>query len=251
MDEMTASNLTGVAPGPRPAWVPWTPVDALKGVVGALILFAAVSFLVIGPVALISGEDSNATLFTETSAIILWDALAVLLIYRLVRRAGGTWQDLGLRMPYGVWRTLSTVFGGFFVCSLLFYTYQVVVHLAGLDFLKPEEQIPDRILNKDWLLPVLGVSVVIAAPIAEEILFRGFVYGALRRSLPWWPAALLSSFVFALAHLQVGLVVPIVIIGVTLAFIYERSRSLPLSMGVHFVFNLVSYIVLVVDATSS
>jgi membrane protease YdiL (CAAX protease family) len=59
--------------------------------------------------------------------------------------------------------------------------------------------------------------------------------------MPFWAAALASGFIFSLAHGNVGLIIPFTLVGAILAYTYERSGTIFASMGVHFVFNTVSF----------
>lgn len=83
-----------------------------------------------------------------------------------------------------------------------------------------------------WIIP-LGV---IAAPIFEEFIFRGLIFGGLRRSFGVWPATLASAAVFAILHPALGMV-PVFVLGVCTALVYERTRSLLAPMIVHAVYN--------------
>jgi membrane protease YdiL (CAAX protease family) len=86
-----------------------------------------------------------------------------------------------------------------------------------------------------WI--VLLVCVLV--PIGEEMFFRGFVYGTLRR---WGvvAATILSALFFGAVHQQIVHFLPIVILGVILAVLYERTGSLLPAMVVHAVNNLVA-----------
>lgn len=83
------------------------------------------------------------------------------------------------------------------------------------------------------------VLVCVLVPIGEEMFFRGFVYGTLRR---WGVAAgaVLSALFFAVVHQQVVHFLPIALLGVILAVIYERTGSLLPAMVVHAANNLVA-----------
>ena len=48
----------------------------------------------------------------------------------------------------------------------------------------------------------------ITAPLAEEIFFRGFIFGGLRRYMNLATAGAISGFLFALAHGDPGLILP-------------------------------------------
>ena len=98
-------------------------------------------------------------------------------------------------------------------------------------------------------LRLLGPVVVLAAPLGEETFFRGFLYGALRRRWSAPAAAIASGLMFGLVHLSgpdfLLLVPALVVVGVGLALVYERRRSLVAPMVAHALFNLVGYVVIV------
>ena len=83
-----------------------------------------------------------------------------------------------------------------------------------------------------WMLPL----AVIAAPVFEEFIFRGLIFGGLRRSFGVWPATLASAAVFAIVHPAFSLL-PVFVMGVCAALVYERTRSLLAPMLVHAVYN--------------
>lgn len=94
---------------------------------------------------------------------------------------------------------------------------------------------PRSSLEIVWLLVLLCVLV----PIGEEVFFRGFIYTTLRR-WGWVGALILSSVLFAAVHLQVVHFLPILLLGVVLAVLYQRTGSLVASIMVHGVNNLVA-----------
>lgn len=93
-------------------------------------------------------------------------------------------------------------------------------------------------------------ATMIWAPIFEEILFRSYVYQALRGHLVWLRAAIVSGALFAAAHwpgwlylqgLHPGLImqtISITIIGIVLAAVFERSQSLWACIALHILNNL-------------
>jgi hypothetical protein len=92
------------------------------------------------------------------------------------------------------------------------------------------------------LLAVVAVSVI--APVAEETLFRGFLYGWMRGRMPQMAAVALSALIFALAHAELALLVPIFVLGCLLALIYERSGSLVPGAIIHALFNLIGVLLI-------
>ena len=91
---------------------------------------------------------------------------------------------------------------------------------------------------------VVGMTIfdtVILTPICEEIVFRGLLFGTLRRRLPLAPAAVLSAAIFAVAH-GYGILgfAAVFWSGLLWAWAYERTGSLLPSMAAHAADNLMA-----------
>lgn len=89
-------------------------------------------------------------------------------------------------------------------------------------------------------LIVFFFTAAIAAPLFEEVLFRGFLLPSLTKYLPVWGAIILSSFVFAAAHLSLSEVLPLTVLGMILGLVYTRSRNLLSPMVLHSAWNSVT-----------
>lgn len=85
--------------------------------------------------------------------------------------------------------------------------------------------------------------VVIAGPFAEELLFRGLVYGRLRRGMHWRMALLLASALFGLIHLVPIQMAYAFLAGIVFNLILVRYRSLWPCVAAHMAFNLTSIII--------
>lgn len=98
--------------------------------------------------------------------------------------------------------------------------------------------LPIALDGKDPIaLFIFFFTAAIAAPIFEEILFRGFLLSSLTCYFPVWGAIVLSSVLFAIAHLSLSEVLPLTVLGMVLGFIYVRSRNLLASMLLHSLWN--------------
>ena len=86
-------------------------------------------------------------------------------------------------------------------------------------------------------LAVFFGTAAIAAPVFEEIVFRGFLLPSLTRYLPVWGAIGASALLFAVAHLNVSEVLPLATLGAVLGFVYTRSRNLLAPMLLHSLWN--------------
>ncbi|MBD1806741.1 CPBP family intramembrane metalloprotease [Microcoleus sp. FACHB-SPT15] len=86
-------------------------------------------------------------------------------------------------------------------------------------------------------LLIFFLTACVAAPIFEEIIFRGFLLPSLTRYVPVWGAILASSLLFAIAHLSLSEVLPLATLGMVLGIVYSRSRNLLASMLLHGLWN--------------
>jgi membrane protease YdiL (CAAX protease family) len=229
--------------------VPWTGRDLVLCSVVVLVALFFVSLAIIGPFEVEYGRYAPETLVASGVANLVWNAVTIAAVLFFVYRSGANLFHLGLRNPEGPssrWLRLAGLAVAVFMSLyLVTFTYGVIVEVFGLDFLEPDPQIPDEFYDSDVALAVLGVGIVIGAPITEELFFRGFLFGGARRYLGVIGAAVVTGFLFSLAHYNPGLIIPFTGIGAVFALSYHYTRSIYVPMGAHLLFNLVSYSILV------
>lgn len=103
---------------------------------------------------------------------------------------------------------------------------------------KPQEVV--QLLKDSWdpaLLASLALSAVVVAPIAEEIIFRGYIFRVTREYTGFWAGALFSGILFGVIHFNVLGLPVLAIFGVMLAFIYEKTKSIWAPIACHAAFN--------------
>jgi membrane protease YdiL (CAAX protease family) len=231
-------------PSPLPG-VSWGWRDLVLGVAAALLVFLVLSAIVVGSALAAFGEDTLETMLAEATAIALLDVILVCAVLAVVARKGAGLTELGLRSPPRGWpRLLGVVVLAYFAAIGVVNIYGILIDAFGLDWLEPGEQLGSDFYDHDSVVILTGIAIVFMAPIAEEIFFRGFIYGGLRRYLNLPIAGLLSGSLFAMAHGDPGLIAPFAGVGLVLAFVYEKSGTLWASIGVHFVFNSISFMLL-------
>ena len=129
-------------------------------------------------------------------------------------------------------------FGGYFVALPLV----VVVSLINQQLWQGQGGsnpiLPIVLEGRDSVaLAVFFGTAAIAAPVFEEIVFRGFLLPSLTRYLPVSGAIAASAFLFAVAHLSVSEILPLATLGAVLGFVYTRSRNLLAPMLLHSLWN--------------
>lgn len=106
-----------------------------------------------------------------------------------------------------------------------------------------EQEIAKRIVEEDstGVLVFMIVFGAFAAPVIEEFFFRGFLQTALNRYLGRWKAIVISSIFFAAVHLNMYVFLQIFILGVLLAYVFERTGSLIAPITIHVVHNSATF----------
>ena len=84
------------------------------------------------------------------------------------------------------------------------------------------------------------VIAVVAAPVVEELLFRGIVLRSMRKFTPAWAAILISSVLFGVYHLNIVQAVYATLMGIAAGILYEKKRNLLFPILVHFANNLIT-----------
>ncbi|HEV7372899.1 CPBP family intramembrane glutamic endopeptidase [Arenibaculum sp.] len=157
--------------------------------------------------------------------------------------SGTRWHQLGLRRAGRGWVRRGFAVGAVSV-PVVWLVNGLVQAVAGGDFRNPQLDLvaPDG-PDPGILLGQLAVMAVLV-PTVEETVFRGLLYGWLRRLSGVVPAAALSALLFSLVH-GIPLLVPAIFVqGVILALVYERAGSLVPCIIVHGTLNAVNLAVL-------
>ena len=110
-----------------------------------------------------------------------------------------------------------------------------------------QQDIINSILSEDSLgtLTFMVFFGMLAAPIIEEILFRGFLQSAVRITCDKWQTVLISGFIFALIHWNAHVFLQIFVLGLLLAYLFEKTGSLVAPITVHICHNTTTLVFLI------
>jgi membrane protease YdiL (CAAX protease family) len=162
---------------------------------------------------------------------------AVLLLpvwYLTIHKYGVGWADLGLR-GFRLWAVGLGC--GLMGLSLLFN----LVYAAFLSLFNLQIQPDIAVMFESTRFPLaLLFGGAVVAPFVEEIFFRGFVFAGLRQRLGWKQAALASAGLFALAHFIPTSLLPILILGLIFAFLYQLAGSIWPAVLMHMLTNTIA-----------
>ena len=206
-----------------PAVTPPSRVSTADGLIAAMLLFVLQAVLMLGLGELAIAAPDQAGLFAFGAS-----GMVVYAILRLVYWLGTT-GGVPILLTGQPARTLGWGLGGGLAAGALGLCYG---YLAGrwplLRHTLPSGPVPPA----QWLFLV----AVVAVPLGEEFIFRGLVFGSLRRSLGLMRGMLTSAALFAIIHPPV-LVLPMFVLGLVTAYVYDKTRSLLAPMLVHAIYN--------------
>ncbi|HDP69328.1 MAG TPA: CPBP family intramembrane metalloprotease [Actinobacteria bacterium] len=223
--------------------VPWNIADVGK----VFVVFLAVLIIQIysGLFWLSEGHYLNNP-FARTVLMIGSYLIIFLLVWFFgLRRKGGSFKDLGFK-SFNLFFALGKGVLWLILIKILTVLYSVFTSEV-LNFKPPPELVtgvPD-IFGRGSIGFLMAIfATVIVAPLVEEIFFRGFIYTALRDKIGVVWAALISSFIFAVFHGNLWSIVPIMLLGLILVYLYERGNSIGPPVIFHALNNLVSVLLI-------
>ena len=217
-----------------PVWF-YKPLDLL-GVVFVFMVFGTLSL------AGVRAANDAVRVLTPVALVVnigLQFFMAGVVGILVVRRVG--WVSwLGLR-----WRGWYWVFvvapGAVIFMWVVFGGLQISGYMEWMQSLGVETvQDTVKLLRKSedpLVLGLMTLAAVVAAPLCEETVFRGYFYPVMKKFAGVWPAAFCSSLVFASAHGNITFILPLFVFGGVLVFIYEKTGSIWAPMAVHCCFN--------------
>lgn len=109
----------------------------------------------------------------------------------------------------------------------------------------PAEQSIVSVLRHSSDIPLIIVicfSAAVAAPIVEELIFRGYLYPIMKKYTGAWFALISTSLLFGIIHVSLVPLIPLAIFGAMLVLLYEYTGSIWTPMIAHCIFNTTTLI---------
>ena len=255
--ESKKSSPTGRPALPRAPWNPWLGVTFIVVLyyVGQLLAGVMVS---VYPLMKhwSSGQASSwleNSVYAQFVFIVLAEGLLLGGLYLFLKRYRASFKTIGLTRPK--W---SDPLYGLLAAPAYYFVYVIVVALAshfvsGLN-IDQQQQIGFNDVHGAVPLVLAFISLVVLPPLAEEIMVRGFLYSSLKKAMKIIPAAILTSLIFAAAHLPEGgsagplyiAAIDTFILSLFLIYLREKTGSLWASITLHATKNFIAFLALFV-----
>ena len=204
----------------------------------AMIAFLAPQFALypLAPLIGALATDDNARAFLFQGIAELG---AITLLWFIMKRLyNAKFSDIGLG-PFDV-----TLFGWSILAFPLYMIASIIAtDVAARLFSVDLDQAQDIGYSdpSEGVLVLVFIALVCLAPFVEEILFRGFLFNAFRRTFGFWVGSIAVSLLFAVAHQQVNVGIDVFVLSMFLCFLREKTSSLWPTIGLHALKNLVAF----------
>ncbi|MGB2601869.1 MAG: type II CAAX endopeptidase family protein [Candidatus Omnitrophota bacterium] len=221
-----------------------TPRWGLGDVMRVILIFLASGYAFIIIQAFISKEFP--ILYNENFRMIFNTAMMNIvgisvILYFVVTKYGQKIKAIGLTSKGFSKSVYYAIVGYVCLVPVLFCIMVITYFVTHLLRYEPPVQPIVEVFMKEKETIVLLMSTLFAAifgPIAEEIFFRGFMYGAVKKSFGVFWGMVVTASIFAVLHAHAVGFFPIMALGLLLAYLYEKTGSLVPSMAVHIIHNV-------------
>lgn len=196
---------------------------------GIMILSVLLCSLVIGLWAGISGSEEVTPKMTFVGYLVQMLPVIGYVIFLRHKAKRGNAIHLGVRqvnLPMVLWGVLLIIAAGI-----------VIEPILGLFPTEGYDAVKDVIGLGGWAI----LSTVVAAPILEEVLFRGLIFESCRERFGRGAAVFVSAALFGLIHILPVQVINAFVVGLILGYVYLKTNSLLSVIILHAVNNAIAY----------
>jgi membrane protease YdiL (CAAX protease family) len=187
------------------------------------------------------------SVYAQFLYVLLAEVITVSLIFLFVYWRKGKLRSIGLKRP----KLIDTAYAltGLFIYYPIYIVAALTVGWLLSVNLNQTQSIGFSGSYSGWQLLIVFISLVILPPIAEEIMFRGFLFSGLKKKLPVIWAALFTSLLFAVPHLlesgSGGLLwiagIDTFILSMVLCWLRQATGRLYAGMGLHALKNFIAF----------
>jgi membrane protease YdiL (CAAX protease family) len=221
----------------RVRWGAW---DVAKVMI--LFLFFGYIFIMIESVlvrvAPVLRDDNFRMIFNSAVLDLL---VVVFIVYFAVVEHGERLAALGLSLKNFFRNVLYGLAGYVAIIPVLVLVLVATAFFVNMIKYVPPKQPVVELFLKETNAPFLFFTSIFAAifgPMIEELFFRGFMYNAFKSRLGMLGSMIVTAALFATLHSHAVGFLPIMLLGMLLAYIYEKTGTLVASITVHITHNL-------------
>jgi len=189
-----------------------------------------------------------AVLETSLAAIVyvlmLVVTVGIPVFFKKIKYSKGVFGITGLPK----WSDIAVAPAGFIVYMLISAALFIVVAyiFPSLD-LNQVQQVGFEGINQKYQYYLAFITLVIIAPVAEELMFRGFLFTKLRQSFSFWPVAIVVSIAFGAIHGAWNVAIDTFALSMIMCILRERTGQIWSSILLHMLKNGLAFFILFIN----
>ncbi|AVQ45942.1 CPBP family intramembrane glutamic endopeptidase [Clostridium botulinum] len=199
-----------------------------------LSFLTSIPFGIIGEIGQVNSYNKSLELIIKILEEVVSNILVIIIILSLIRDCYKPNFKIRYAEKFNFKLLLCTIFLmlGFF----FWFHSSIGIFINKIPLSESSQKAFEEILKNPYLM---CVSILIVAPIFEEMLMRGIILEGLLNKYKPTTAITISSVMFGTIHLNLPQFVNATILGLFLGFIYYKTRSLVLCIVAHMINNLI------------
>jgi uncharacterized protein len=243
-EELTGTfmNRSDRGTGPERSWKSAAVVRLVLGVVASLCAGS-----VVGGILGVGSEDRFSQFVISSLAL---HGAALFFVHLFLFEQGVSWtRAFGMRSE-GAMVAIALAAGVVLLvlpCTwLLSYLSAQLMQWAQMEPVQQPAVTSIQSTVEVWPQVYMASAAVLLIPVAEELLFRGVLYPSLKRPFGRRSALWISAVLFGAAHFNLMTFLPLTLLGLVLAWLYDRTGNLLAPIVAHSVFNLANLFLMAV-----
>ena len=232
----------------------------LWGIIYPELIYNGMTYLLVflismatGILVVLNGAESSAltqhalenAIYAQSLLITFWAALATIPLFIFLRYRDMQIDKINNSLKkyerVSIFKYILIIPFGF-LCMLAANAFVSIIVMAMPDYMaKSFDGTSEIIYGSSFVLQVLTAGI--AAPVVEELLYRGLVYNRIKKMTGLIPAAVLSSIIFGVIHANWVQAPYAFIIGLVCVYVYERYKSIFAPIILHISANLLSVVI--------
>lgn len=226
------------------------PIWVLVSFFAAQVIVVALIWILRGVFGIDFSIVNDAAFSTTLAALMYVLTIAIVMgVPMLLNKSKSSYEELGLvRLPS--WTDIFITPAALVVYFLLSATLILIMSsiFPWIDINQAQDVGFDQVSQKFEIL-LAFTTLVIIAPIAEEVLFRGYLFGKLKKKVPVWVAILITSLLFGFVHLSWNVGIDTFALSVIMCILREITGSINAPILLHMTKNSIAFYLIFISGS--
>ena len=223
----------------------WVVLSFFVAQLFSMLLVSGVDYIGID----LGGMNKSVLMLILSAIAYLFMIVFIISIPRLAIKNHTSLKEIGItRLPS--WTDILLSPAALVVYLLISVTFSTVFSMVfpSVDLNQAQETGFNN-LTQNYEYYLAFIALVVLAPVAEEVIFRGYLYGKLKKYVPIWAAIIMTSVVFGAVHGAWNLAIDTFALSIIMCTLRELTGNIWASILLHMTKNGIAYYFLFINTT--